>query len=529
MVAPIVEAHAFLAEGGDAGALMRDHDWSASPLGLLRSWPQSLRSVVGLLLGSKFPMFVAWGPELSFLYNDAYAEILGAKHPSALGSRFQDIWPEIWNDISPIVSQALKGNSTYHENLPLTIYRRGHGEQAWFTFSYSPTRDESGKVAGMFCVVTETTSQVLANRRKDEFLAMLAHELRNPLAPIATAAELLKLSTFEEGRVRKTSEVISRQVAHMTELVDDLLDVSRVTRGLVTLQEETLNVSSVLADAIEQTHTLMETKRHRFSVQVHKEQFFIKGDRTRLIQVFSNLLNNAAKYTSPEGHITLRVEGNEAEVQVVVEDNGIGVAPSLQSHIFDLFTQAERTPDRAQGGLGLGLALVKSLIELHGGQVAMHSEGVGKGSVFTVILPRENGTNLQVKHIGLESGLPPGSNAAHVLIVDDNRDAADTLSLLLQTLGHEVSVSYNPVDALTLAQRISPAVMFVDIGLPDMDGFELARRLRAIPETEGSLLVAVTGYGQPQDKEHALEAGFDYHLVKPISLGQVVELLATVA
>ena len=293
------------------------------------------------------------------------------------------------------------------------------------------------------------------------------------------------------------------------------------------LQEQTLSVSSVLADAIEQTRTLMETKRHHFSVHVSEEQSFVKGDRTRLIQVFSNLLNNAAKYTPKEGHITLRVEGDEAQVKVVVEDNGVGVAPALQLHIFDLFTQAERTPDRAQGGLGIGLSLVKSLVALHGGQVSMYSEGVGKGSVFTVSLPRETGMNIQSERGGLNSKLPQTANAAQVLIVDDNQDAGDTLSLLLQTLGHEVSVSYNPFDALSLAKRISPGVLLVDIGLPDMDGFELARQLRAMPETARSLLIAVTGYGQPQDKEHALQAGFDHHLVKPVNLGQVVELIAT--
>jgi PAS domain S-box-containing protein len=786
------EAHTFLAAGGKTGALMRAHDWSGVPLGPPELWPQSLRSVVGLLLGSKFPMFVAWGPELNLLYNDSYAEILGNKHPMALGSRFQDVWPEIWDDINPFVAEALKGNPSYHENISTTAYRQGRGTQAWFTFSYSPTRNESGQVAGVFCVVVETTSQLLAerhlnaeyermrglfqqapgliavlrepnhlfeiandaflqlighrdvlgksvraalpeiadqgflelldnvyltgkpfiaheamvklqrhpegpleerfvnfvyqptfnyvgeitgifiegndvteavrasqalreseeqlrqlantipqlawianpegsvhwyndrwyeytgmtfeemqgwgwekvhhpdrlftvieewkasiasgqqfemsfpmraangeyhtffsraaplrdatgkivhwfgtntdvtplenaqnelamaNRRKDEFLAMLAHELRNPLAPIATAAELLKLTTYDEARVRKTSNVISRQVAHMTELVDDLLDVSRVTRGLVTLQEETLNISSVLADAIEQTHGLMETKRHHFTVLVPEEQFIVKGDRTRLIQVFSNLLNNAAKFTPPEGNITLRLKANEAQVEVTVEDNGIGVAPFLQPHIFDLFTQAERTPDRAQGGLGIGLALVKSLVELQGGKVSMHSEGAGKGSVFSVSLPRKEGANFQPEGNALKSRVPQTANAAQVLIVDDNQDAADTLALLLQTLGHEVAVSYNPLDALALAKRTSPAVLLVDIGLPDIDGYEVARRLRAMPETARSLLIALTGYGQPHDKEQAIQAGFDHHLVKPVNFSQVVELLANV-
>ena len=289
-----------------------------------------------------------------------------------------------------------------------------------------------------------------------------------------------------------------------------------------------LDIHGILLDAVEQTNAFIETKCHRFSVLEPEVPFFVNGDRIRLIQVFSNLINNAAKYTPSGGSITLRVTGGEASVEVTVEDNGAGVVPSLQPHIFDLFTQAERTPDRAEGGLGLGLALVKSVVGLHGGTVAMQSDGAGQGSVFTVSLPRENGPHSAPGNKGLKNGFVPAAKPLQVLIVDDNRDAGDTLSLFLQTLGHQVVVSYNPFDALALAQRNSPAVLFVDIGLPDMDGFELARRLRALPEMQRSLLVAVTGYGQAQDKVHAREAGFDHYLVKPVNLDQVVTLLGTV-
>jgi CheY-like chemotaxis protein/nitrogen-specific signal transduction histidine kinase len=363
-----------------------------------------------------------------------------------------------------------------------------------------------------------------ANRRKDEFLAMLAHELRNPLAPIATAAALLKLGALDEGRVRKTSEVITRQVQHMTELVDDLLDVSRVTRGLVTLQEETLSVGSLLADAAEQVRSLMESKRQHFSVQVPDEQFFVRGDRTRLIQVFSNILNNAAKYTPQDGHIALSLLPGDEHVEVAVEDDGIGIAPALLPHIFDLFTQAERSPDRSQGGLGLGLALVKSLLELQGGKVLAHSAGAGQGSRFTVRLPRVTAGLPQEQR--QEDGAPPGAAMMRVLVVDDNRDAAETLQLLLQAGGHEACIAYRAQDALTLARQTSPGIVFLDIGLPDMDGYELARRLRALPETARASLVAVTGYGQPKDKERATEAGFDHHLVKPARLADVLGLLS---
>lgn len=651
------------AHGGETGALMRALNWSNSSLGPPEYWPQPLCTLVGVILDSKFPMFVAWGPEMGFLYNDAYAVILGGKHPAALGARFQVIWSEIWDDIYPIIEKALKGEASYFENLPLMVHRKGQEEKAWFTFSYAPVRDESGVIAGMFCAVTETTEQVLngqtqqteynrmrslfqqapgviavlrepdhifeiandafcqlvgrrdllgkpirqalpdlagqgfyelldqvhatgkpyigrqasvklqrhpegpleerfvdfvyqptvdslgkitgifvqgsdvteavhahealktANLRKDEFLAMLAHELRNPLAPIATAAELLKLSSFDPTRLRNTSEVISRQVGHLTELVDDLLDVSRVTRGLITLEKEVISLSTILADAIEQTQPLMESKRHHFNVQVPEAQLMVEGDRTRLTQVFANLLNNSAKYTPPGGRIALQVVADEAEVKVTVEDDGIGIEPSLQPNIFELFTQAERTPDRAQGGLGLGLALVKSLIELHGGQVAVRSEGAGKGTVFTIRLPRAAEVNDQLERLSTKSESSRAVDGRRVLIVDDNKDAADMLSLSLQELGHEVIVTYDSGDALVVAMRTSPTVLLLDIGLPGMNGYELARLLRAAPETAGSLLIAITGYGQPGDKEHALRAGFDHHVAKPVSVGQIANLM----
>jgi PAS domain S-box-containing protein len=421
-------------------------------------------------------------------YNDRWYEYTGTTFDEMQGWGWGKVHhPDSLSTVMEEWNASIATGQPFEMSFPI---RGANGEYRTFFSRAAPLCDKAGNIVHWFGTNTDVTplehaqnELAASNRRKDEFLAMLAHELRNPLAPIATAAELLKLSAFDEARVRKTSDVISRQVAHMTKLVDDLLDVSRVTRGLVTLREERLSVSSVLADAIEQAHSLMETRRHHFNVHVPEEQSFIKGDRTRLIQVFSNLINNAAKYTLPEGHITLRVQRNDTHVEVVVEDNGEGVEPSFQPHIFDLFTQAERSPDRAQGGLGIGLALVKSLVELHGGHVSMHSEGIGTGSVFTVSLPRERRTNSRPERRSLTQETPQTAKRTRVLVVDDNKDAADTLSLLLETLGHEVSISYNPLDALAFAKLKLPAVMFIDIGLPDVDGYELARRLRAMPDT----------------------------------------------
>ena len=652
----------FLFDGGDVGALMRAKDWSGSPLGPPDAWPQSLRSVVGLLLNSKFPMFVAWGPQLGFLYNDAYAEILGSKHPAAIGSRFEDIWREIWPDIHPIVEKALAGQSTFHTNLPLTMNRRGYDEQTWFTFSYSPVRDESGAVAGMYCAVNETTSEVLnerhrleenerlhqlfvqapsvmavvsepghvfelanaayhelvggrallgrpyrealpelerqgfvelldhvctsgepyranaakvrfdragrvdeyffsyvlqpikdarghvtgifiegndvtagvraneelraAARRKDEFLAMLAHELRNPLAPISSAADLLALAGSNPEVVRKTSEIIARQVGHMTGLVDDLLDVSRVTRGLVTLHEEPLEIASVVADAIEQVRGLFQSRHQHLALHLPTRAAAVNGDRTRLVQVFANVLNNAAKYTPEGGHVEVRVDVEDDQVEFSVRDDGVGIAPDLLPHVFELFTQAERSPDRSQGGLGLGLALVKSLVELHGGRVAAYSNGMGSGSRFTVRLPCTTEKARPAAGSGPEIAVRATSTALNMLVVDDNLDAAQALCLLLEALGHSASVVHDAHSAIAHVRREPMQILFLDIGLPDMDGFELARRLRSMPEAADAVLVAVTGYGRPGDKERAKQAGFDRHMTKPVKLAALLELIS---
>ncbi len=787
---PAATEPAFVIEGGRMGAMMRAHDWSRSPLGPREDWPVALRSVVSLMLHSKFPMFVAWGPELAFLYNDSYVDILGDKHPDALGLPFHTIWAEIWDDIWPSIDDALHGRATYHENLPLTMHRKGYDEPTWFTFSYSPAMDEDGTIAGMFCACTETTEQVLAarhraeeiermrllfqqapgilavmrgpghvfeiandaylklvgrtslvgqavedvmpelreqgfvelldrvyatgephvgrempvllrrqpgapleqrfvsfifqptrdhrgaisgifvegsdvtdavlasralreselrlrqlantipqlawmaapdgqvhwlnerwyaftgavaeatpaaitqawqryfhpddlpalmaswqrtlasgqpyeqtarmcdaggnyrsflivaaplrdasgrivqwfgtntdvtpielaqqelrdaNRRKDEFLAMLAHELRNPLAPIATSAELLRMGVLDDARVRQASAVIARQVQHMTQLVDDLLDVSRVTRGLVTLRQQVLDFNAIADGAVEQVAALIDAKQHRLTVALPPDAPHVLGDRTRLIQVLSNLLNNAARYTQPGGTIALTVQADGSRVCATVQDDGIGIAAPLLPHVFDLFTQAERSPDRSQGGLGLGLALVKSLVELHGGEVGADSAGPGTGSRFTVCLPQVAPTGAVAPAAPVDAW--PAHASAQLMVVDDNADAAQTLALLLETAGFDVTVCGGATEALAAAAAQPPSLMFVDIGLPGMDGYELVRRLRTLPGMATARIVAVTGYGQPQDRVRALEAGFDEHLVKPVQAHTVYEIL----
>ncbi|MEW6763693.1 MAG: ATP-binding protein [Pseudomonadota bacterium] len=653
----------FLSGGGQMGAMMRAHDWSTSPLGHPRSWPQALRTTVGLMLNSKFPMFVAWGPELGFLYNDSYVPILGEKHPAALGSHFHDVWREIWDDLHPLIVRALKGDSTYMDRMPLRMHRHGYDEDTWFRFSYSPVRDEDGTVAGMYCACVEMTGEVLAeryreeenqrlmtlfeqapgifavlrgpnhvfeltnrsymqligprellgkpareaipevtgqgffelldqvyqsgepfvghavplrvqreadgpleerfidfvyqpirgpkgdvegifvegsdvtvrkrvedelraaNRQKDQFLAMLAHELRNPLAPITTAAQLLQRGSLDPARTRHASDIIARQAEHMTSLVNDLLDVSRVTRGLATIEKEELIVADIVNGAVEQVRPLLDARRHEMKLDVTNEPLHVSGDRTRLVQVVSNILNNAAKYTPPGGRIILRVRRDGDEALIAVCDNGQGIDPQVLPYIFDLFTQAERTPDRSQGGLGIGLALVKSLVALHGGRVAASSPGLNQGSEFSIRLPvLQEGPALAVE----DGKAHPATGPVRVLVVDDNADAAQMLATLLEAHGHEVSVEYDGTSGYARALRERPEVMLLDIGLPDIDGHELARRLRASPETADATLVALTGYGQSDDRDRAYEAGFNRHLVKPADLSELLRILAQV-
>jgi PAS domain S-box-containing protein len=917
----------FLDAPGEVAALMRDHDWSRSPLGPPDGWPQSLRSVVSLLLRSKFPMFVAWGPSLGFLYNDPYAEILGAKHPAAMGRPFQQIWAEIWEDISPLVHRALGGEASYFENLPLTMRRKGYEELTWFTFSYSPVVDEQGDVAGMYCACTETTANVTAektrlaqmqrltslfeqapglfavtrgrdhvyeianpaylefvgrqgiigltvrealpeldqkfidqltevfdtgvpyigrripvglkrsaqgemedrivdfvfqpivdddgrvdgifiqgsditeqavaeldaqterrrldavieslpsgviladregaitrvnaanreiwglhaedlahfgepkgwwadasprdgqplqlddwalaralrgeivkgdvveiqpfgdlprrtlllqampirledgelagavvaqtdisdrvraeaelrasearfrtitnampqmvwsalpdgyhdyfnrqwydytglpegetdgerwadvfhpedqpgtwsrwrhslatgedyeihyrlrhhsgeyrwvlgravpvrddrgtiirwlgtctdihaqrmaqdaleqsasalrdaDRRKDEFLAMLAHELRNPLAPISTASQLLMLAS-DPARVRAAGEVIARQVRHMTELVDDLLDVSRVTRGLVHLEMEDVNLKEVISGAIEQVRPLIDLRSHGLRTRVPIEPLWVRGDRTRLTQIFTNLLNNAAKYTPEGGDLDLDAEVAGARVTVHVRDSGQGIEPALLPRIFELFTQAERSPDRTQGGLGIGLALVRSLVTLHHGSITAQSAGKHRGAIFTVRLPLiEPPATTGETHAQPDDIHTPALN---VVVVDDNVDAAGTLQILLEVLGHRVRVFHRAREALDAVVAEPPDVAFLDIGLPDITGYELAREIRARLGQRTGVLAALSGYGQPQDFDASRAAGLDYHLVKPLDHARLLEVLA---
>ena len=367
-----------------------------------------------------------------------------------------------------------------------------------------------------------------ASRAKDEFLAMLAHELRNPLAPISAAAELLALTQPDNPKIARISGVITRQARHMTGLIDDLLDVSRVTRGLVELERRPVDLKQVASEAVEQARPLLEARAHRFTLELPAQAAFVEGDHKRLVQVIGNLLNNAAKYTPEGGSIVLRIAVERQQASVAVVDNGVGMSADLIARAFDLFTQASRSIDRSQGGLGLGLALVRSLVELHHGSVSAHSPGEGLGTTLTVRLPRlaaESGPAAPAQAPPQRTYLPGG---LRLLVVDDNLDAAQMLATFMETLGHEVTVESDARRVPALAAALAPDVCLLDIGLPHLDGYELARRLRADPRARHAVLIAATGYGQEQDRARTAAAGFDHHFVKPLDLAALARLLATV-
>ncbi len=762
----------FLSGDTSSARLMRGMDWSGPGLGPPQQWPQSLRSVVSLMLGSAFPMFVAWGPSLHMLYNDAYGEIMGAKHPAGMGQPFLDIWHEIREDIAPLVARALSGESFFVENLHLRMQRRGFNEDTWFTFSYSPVRDEAGEVAGLFCACTETTRMVLAerhqraeqerlqalfdqapgfiaimrgpehvfefasqayvqltgfrdvvgkplalalpevveqgfvklldqvystgepyvgrsvrlmlnrerdappteawldfvyqplrdaagavngvfvqghevtelqrtqqallafsnsipaiawvaaadgplerfnsqwqaytgqtaesalgkgwmaslhpddrlvarenwarvrggnqewqidyrlrsaagayrwfqaravpqldadgrvlrwfgtttdieetraaaqvlqdaDRQKDEFLATLAHELRNPLAPIRTAVQLLA-SPAATDRVREqATAVITRQVGHMAHLLDDLIDIARITRRRLTLKKERMSIDELVETALETARPLTEARRQVLEATVASTGLQLVADPVRLAQILSNLLNNASKYTDAGGRITLEVTLAPGAVVFTVTDSGIGMSEAAISKVFAMFAQEQSALDRSEGGLGIGLALVKGLVELHEGTVSAYSAGPGLGSRFTVTLPAP-AQEAEAAPEAQTGGLPAAPDRARVvLLADDNRDAVDLLAELLRMDGHVVHTANDGLQAVALAGQLQPDVLVLDIGMPGKNGYEVARHVRAQPGGDRPLLIAATGWGQDDDRQKAMAAGFDLHLTKP--------------
>jgi signal transduction histidine kinase len=374
-----------------------------------------------------------------------------------------------------------------------------------------------------------------ADRHKDEFLAMLAHELRNPLAPILNAVQLMRKKALADPQLLWSREVIERQLAHLTRLVDDLLDVSRITRGKINLSRETVELADLVARAVETVQPLIAERGHQLTLDVAEPSIRVFGDPLRLTQALGNVLSNAAKYTENGGRIGLVARQVDGVVEIRVRDTGIGIPSELQPRIFDMFTQLNHRTGRPQSGLGIGLALVRRLLEMHGGTVTAFSEGNGLGSEFLITLPAIN-ESVRGESVGngrtaaFESDVPAGGDAAsqvrrRILVADDNSDALESLATLLELGGHEVFSAANGALALESAERHLPEVALLDIGMPKLDGYEVARRIRAQPWGRTITLVALTGWGQESDRRRSGEAGFDSHMVKPLDLDKLMELL----
>lgn len=413
---------------------------------------------------------------------------------------------------------------------------RPDGSVRWVTNLGVVQFDAAGQPASMTGTITDVTERKCAeealkhaDRRKDEFLATLAHELRNPLAPIRNGLHILKRTRDAAVAVR-TREMMERQLSHMVRLIDDLLDVSRITSGKVTLRKEQVLLRAVAETAVEASRPVIEASGHALKLALPEEPVWLAADPTRLAQVMTNLLTNAAKYTPEGGCIELSASREGGEVIVRVTDTGLGIPPGMLAEVFEMFTQVNRTLERCQGGLGIGLALVKRLVEFHGGTITAESPGLGQGSTFTVRLPLVEACAgpTEERSTAETPSVQPPMSGRRVLVVDDNVDGAESLANMLQIGGHEIRTAHSGPAALDAARPFNPEVVFLDIGLPGMNGYEVAKRLRDEPSLSGAVLVALTGWGSDDDKRRSREAGFDFHLTKPVELTAIERILARV-
>jgi signal transduction histidine kinase/CheY-like chemotaxis protein len=498
--------------------------------------------------------------------NEAFARLVGKNRTELLGRPFAEAVPEGNNN----GCLALLGR-VYRTGTPENLVEQQHGQMppAYWTYVVWAVLGFDDHPAGVIIQVTDVTETAIfrrqltdinqtlvcssvrqheltevaeklnvslrasedsladLHRRKDEFLAMLSHELRNPLAPIANAVQLLRLQGNESPLQQQARSIIERQVNQLARLVDDLMEVSRITTGRVHLRNEQVVMNSIVERAVETARPLIDRHNHEFTVSLSSVPIWLHADTARLEQVIVNLLTNAAKYTADGGRISLSVQQVGDECVLLVRDTGVGIAPELLPRIFDLFTQAERSLDRSQGGLGIGLALVHRLVELHGGRVEVNSS-LGRGSDFVVRLPVAIPAAPQSASTGTEAA-PQSGPSLRVLVVDDNVDTAESLALLLKALGHDVRTAHTGTTALAAAIDYNPNVVLLDIGLPELDGFQVAQLIRQQLAHKNTVLVAMTGYGQEADRQRSQEAGFDHHLVKPADFKNVRQILASVS
>jgi two-component system, chemotaxis family, CheB/CheR fusion protein len=465
-------------------------------------------------------IITTWNPGAQGVFGYAAEEVIGKSITLLIPAELQGEEPAI-------LARLRAGERIEHYE---TTRVRKDGRHVHVSLTSSPVKDSRGVIIGASKIARDITKQKeaeaalrLIDQRKDEFLATLAHELRNPLAPIRHAAMISNAANATDEQKRWSQEIISRQVRHMSSLLDDLLDISRITRGTPELRMQKTSLASVVSTAIETARPLIDEKQHRLLVEMTEELVEFAADPLRLSQVLSNLLTNAAKYTDPYGTIRVRASADAQTVTISVTDTGVGLSKDSLNAVFEMFSQVKATQDRSEGGLGIGLALARALVHLHGGTIEARSAGIGQGSEFILQIPRRN--LMAAETVQPEEDVSTLPAKRRVLIADDNRDAAASLAMLLELEGHDVSVVHDGWQALQNIESLNPDVAMLDIGMPEIDGYEVARRVRRRPSGRDVMLIAVTGWGQETDRARAIEAGFDLHFTKPVEPETLINLL----
>ncbi|HEV7137119.1 MAG TPA: PAS domain S-box protein [Steroidobacteraceae bacterium] len=464
----------------------------------------------------------SWNPAATRLFGYQPAEIIGKPITTVIP-------PELHAEEAEILARLKRGERIDHYE---TVRLAKDGHRIDISLSISPVKGRDGTTVAASKIARDITQRKRierllreADQQKDEFLATLAHELRNPLAPICAAAELLKNAKSLAPELRAATAILERQARHMTHLVDDLLDISRITSGRIRLQQDAVELGELVKSLIETHRHSLQAARHEANLALPDAPVHVSGDRVRLTQILSNLLHNAVKYTPPGGRIEIALHTEDRQAIVSVRDNGIGIPAERLKHIFEPFAQLDTSYRHGDGGLGIGLMLAKKLVGLHGGSIEARSAGRGQGTEFLIRLPII--TPAPAKHTSASPRAAESSASCRVLIADDNHDAAVSLSMLLQALGHDTRVVHDGIEALEEAELFRPEVVLLDIGMPRLDGYETARRLRSRPWAAATRIVAVTGWGQETDRQRAKEAGFDRHLVKPVNLDALSELVSS--
>jgi signal transduction histidine kinase/ActR/RegA family two-component response regulator len=539
---------------GEMADRVRAFDWASTPLGPIIDWPRALRIAVGICLSSRFPMFVWWGSKYINIYNDAYAPMLGARHPSMLGRPARDAWDDIWDVVGAQADRVTRtGEATWNERVRLVMRRHGYDEETWFTWSYSPIYEETGRIGGMFCAVSEDTGRVaaererdmlldaeqharteaeVASRMKDEFLATLSHELRTPLNAILGWSHMLRHDITPE-RIARAADVIERNARAQMRIIEDLLDMSAIISGKVRLDTERTSVDGIVRAAVETVRPNSDSKGVAIETDLAGiEGLNVDADSNRMQQVLWNLLANAVKFTPAGGSITvkaMRVQGDGIEISV--RDTGEGIKPEFLPHVFDRFRQADASTTRRHGGLGLGLAIAKQLVELHGGSIRVESAGEGQGACVTISLPIASDHLLpHPRHVrrGLATmGEHADLDGVRILVVDDDRDAREMTHRLLEESGAMVATANSGPEAFDLVSEQYFDLMVCDIGMPGEDGYSLMRRIRALSREHGGAIpsIALTAYARPEDRAQALRAGFTDHMTKPVQPSELFSLV----